>query len=324
MSSSALVTGATGFIGQHLCQQLLEQHWDVTVLRRPTSTLGILAGLPLRHKLGDITNFDSVLGAFDQRYDAVFHVAADTSVWRGNDRRQQRINIDGTRHVIKAAQRSGSARLVATSSVSVYGFPDTHPITESTPRDTDAYWINYFRTKAAAEDLVLQADLDSIVLSPAHVMGPLDQNNWARMIKMVAAERLPGIPPGAGSFADVRHVARAHITAARVAQQGEKYLLGGENHRFETVVRLISKQLGKPHQLKVMPAALLKTLARLKQLLSHFTRREPDLTPEGVAIVCGNEEVDSSKAINQLNYQITPLDDLLVDSINWLRENRHL
>lgn len=319
----ALVTGANGFIGQHLCQQLVADGWDVCVLRRESSSLGLLSSLPISHKIGDITDSRSVQAAFDKPYDAVFHVAANTSVWSRNNGLQSRVNVDGTSNLVDAVKAAEVGRFIQTSTVAVYGFPHGQTIVENTPHDTDAYWINYFRSKARAEGIVMEAieaGLDAVILSPAHVMGPLDRHNWSRMIRMVHENTLPGIPPGSGSFADAREVARAHINAVSMGRRGEKYLLGGENRSFAEVVRMIAESLEKPPtQHRVTPAWLLKGVARIKTLASYLTGREPDLTPESAAMISGNEQVDSSKAIAELNYRITPTSQLLSDTVDWMR-----
>jgi len=54
--------------------------------------------------------------------------------------------------------------------------------------------------------------LDATIINPANIIGPYDERNWSRMIALVSRNKLPGAPPGAGSFCHVREVAAAHIT----------------------------------------------------------------------------------------------------------------
>ncbi len=318
---NAFITGATGFVGQHLAQQLTEDGWQVTVFRREGSDPGILDTLDVRHAYGDITDAESIDQAMPDQCDAVYHVAASTNMWRRNNAVQTRINVDGTANMIEAARNRGVGRFIHTSSIATYGFVHGM-ITESTERDTDCHWINYIRTKAIAEQLVFDAaaDLDVVILNPAHIMGPLDQHNWVRLFRMVAENKLPGIPPGSGSFVDVREVARGHIRAYSDGVRGENYLLGGVNGSFVEVVNEVARQLGVEVRARKVPAAALKLMARLKTAVAFFSGNEPDITPESAAIVSGHERVDSSKARNVLGLSETPLDSLIADTLDWMRE----
>ncbi len=321
MPSSALVTGATGFIGQHLVCQLIEQGWRVRVMRREGSDPGRLNGLDIEHRFCDITDPDSVAAACDEPFDALFHVAANTSVWRRQRAVQDQVNVGGTENALSAARAAGVKRFVHTSSIAVYGF-HADPITENTPWDRGAYWINYYRTKAEAETRVRDAaagGMDAVILNPAHVMGPWDKQNWIRLIRMTAAGKLPGIPPGSGSFADVREVARAHIVAATRGRPGENYLLGGEHANFAELIDLIAQRLRVEVRARPVPAPLLKGMGWIKQGLSAITGREPDVTPEAAAIVCADEVCDSGKAERELGYRQTPLKTLVADTIDWLK-----
>ncbi|HHK40801.1 MAG TPA: NAD-dependent epimerase/dehydratase family protein, partial [Planctomycetaceae bacterium] len=130
---TAFVTGATGFLGLNLVEVLLEGGWHVTALHRPSSDCSRLQGLNVELVEGDILDRDSLKAAIPPGVDAVFHVAADTSMWSRAAARQERINVDGTRNVIAAAIERRAGRMIHTSTIAVYGFQDGI-ITEESPR----------------------------------------------------------------------------------------------------------------------------------------------------------------------------------------------
>ncbi len=66
----------------------------------------------------------------------------------------------------------------------------------------------------------------------------------------------------------------------------------------------------------------MKAYAQALDWLSRITRREPDVTPESVAFVCQNMRCDISKARRVLGLEVTPLDQLLADTVRWLRHER--
>lgn len=321
---TAVVTGATGFLGGHLVRLLCDRGYQVRALYRSESTLATLRGLPVETFRGDISDVPSLDAALTGKPELLFHVAASTASWKPKFAEQTRINVGGTRNVVQAALRAGVGRMVHTSSVAVYGLTD-EVISETSPQLGRGSWINYSDTKARGEDEVrvgIKAGLDAVICNPTHIFGPGDTHNWARLILMVDQQKLPGVPPGSGAFVDVREAALAHIHAAERGVSGENYLLGGEETTFLDLVQRIGRQLGKPTPSKPIPAIALKAVAQAKDWLSRLTGREPDLTPESVAFVCHHMHCDIRKAKAQLDLKVTPLDHLLADTVQWLREQK--
>ncbi|NND44045.1 MAG: SDR family oxidoreductase [Xanthomonadales bacterium] len=322
MSLRAFVTGATGFVGQNLARQLVEQGWDVTALVRGSSLQEDIADLDLHLAEGDVTDAASVARAMPAGVDAVYHVAASTSVWSRNNTAQRRVNIEGTRNVLEASIANGAHRFIHTSTFAVWGFQPRR-FDERTPRLANSDWINYVATKREAESLVHQAvesgRVDAVILNPAHILGPGDRHNWSRVIRLVHENTLPGVPPGGGSFADVREVARAHIQAFKQGGRGQNYLLGGPDTKFIDVVHMVGELLGRKVPAKATPAWMLKAAARAFALRAAITGREPDLTPEGAALVTNHIGCDSSRAERELGYRFTPVRKLLEDTRDWMR-----
>lgn len=323
MTKRAFVTGASGFVGMNLVRQLAEQDWQVTAIVRDQSPLEDIDGLGLTLVKGDVCDAASIHAALPHNADCVFHVAASTNIWSRNNASQERVNVDGTRNVVKAALDKGTRRFVHTSSFIVWGFGDD-VLTEDSPRLANADWINYVRTKYKAEEIVKSAvaneGLDAVIVNPAHILGPGDRHNWSRMIRLVNAGKLPGIPPGGGAFSDVREVARAHIQAYHHGRTGQNYLLGGPDTMFVDVVGMTGELLGRKVPRKASPAFVLKAAARAYVTIAALTGKEPDLTPEGAAMITRHIRCDSSRAVKELDYRFTPVKQLLADTCDWMRE----
>jgi len=327
MTLRAFVTGASGFVGTSLARELVTQGWRVTALVRKSSPLEDIADLGLDLRVGDITDAESVKAALPEAVDCVFHVAASTNIWSRNNDLQTRINVDGTRNVVESAIAAGAMRMVHTSSFIVWGFQD-NLLTESCEPVEAGGWINYIRTKRLAEDIVKTAvatgRLDATICNPAHILGPGDRHNWSRMIRLVQQEKLPGVPPGGGAFADVREVARAHVQAFHAGRPGENYILGGEDTMFIDVIRMTGEILGHKVPSKASPAWLLKAAARVFVMRAALTGTEPDLTPEGAAMITRHIRCDSSRAQNELDYRFTPVRNVLQDTCAWMSEKGFL
>ena len=157
--TTAFVTGATGFVGVNLVDRLVRDGWEVTALHRASSDLTYLQRFAPGLAVGDVVEADSVLAAMPKDVDAVFHVAASTNFWAVNNSEQTRINVAGTRNVVRAALERGAKRFVHTSSIAAYAPESGTVLREDTPSRAADHWINYFRTKWLAEQEVRAVSL---------------------------------------------------------------------------------------------------------------------------------------------------------------------
>jgi dihydroflavonol-4-reductase len=316
-----LITGATGFLGAHVLQQSLQAGMETHVFVRSADklrTLDIDAEQlsKVQVHLGDLLDADSVQRAMRNRFDVLFNIAADTNTYARHNARQTAINVDGMRHVIAAA-RGQVGRIIDTSSTAVFGLSD-EILTETSPKLGLHSWINYAQSKAQAEELLLASGLEVVILNPSHLVGPGDRHNWARLFALIDQQKLPGAPGGSGSFADVRQVAQAHLKAIEHGVSGHNYLLGGEEASFLHFCQLISKELGQPPLQRKIPAWLLMTIAKAKTLIAGWRGVEPEMTPESAALTAHHMRLDISKAKRDLGLQITPLPELVADTVQWL------
>lgn len=323
MTHTAFVTGASGFVGSHLARQLHRQGWTVHVLARSASSLDEISDVPVTVHTGDVCDASSLRAAIPRGVDAVFHVAASTNLWSRHNGEQSRINLDGTRHMLAAAEAAGAGRFIHTSSFVAWGLRDG-VFTEDSPRTDASDWINYIRTKHLSEQMVLDAvasgRIDAVVLNPGNVLGPGDRRNWSRLFRMVKQGSLPGAPPGGGNFCDVREVARAHLQAWHRAPTGQRFLLGGEFASYLQVIGIAGELLETRVPQRPLPAWLLAAVARLKSGIAGVTGHEPDITPEAAAITAHNIRCDSARAQRELDYRIVPLRDMVSDTIDWMSE----
>jgi nucleoside-diphosphate-sugar epimerase len=317
----AFVTGGTGFIGRHLIEQLTAADWRITALHRKTSDLSAITRFPVDLVAGDVTDPASLREAIPHGVDAVFHLAADTSMWARHNQRQTRINEDGTRTMVEAALAAGARRFVHTSTWNVYGL-DQGEISESSPQLGGRSWINYDRSKFLAEEQVragIARGLDAVIVNPAHVLGRYDRRGWARLIIGAHQRWLPGVPPGAGTFVHAEAVARAQIAAAARGRTGQNYLLGGTDASFVELFDVINRVTGAKVPLRPLPALVFRLGARIETALAAVLGREPEATPEGVAIACARARVVSDRTERELGHRSPDVATMIEDSWRWLR-----
>lgn len=312
MTQTAFVTGSTGFLGRHLCQQLVQAGWQVTAMCRSIPE-NALKGV--NYVQADLLDKASLLLAIPKQVNGLFHTAADTNTWYKNNPRQTQTNIQGTQNLIDAAIENAVQKWIHVSSITTYGV-DHHgmmQLSEDMPQAGLNSWVNYVKTKSQAEQMVKQqvTKLNAVVVNPTHIIGVDDQHNWVRLFKMMISDTLPTIPVGAGSFVDVKDVASGCIQAAEKGQVGENYILGGINLNFTQFIDQVAASFDVEVTQRRKPQALIKVVAKIKSAIGYLSGTEPDLTPESLQIISYQYSCTSQKAKDQLGYEITPFEQTL-------------
>ncbi len=229
--ATALVTGATGFIGSHVALHLLAKGWRVRALRRSTSLSPDIGKLDVEWYSGDIRNFDQVHSAM-AGCEAVFHVAADYRLWARNPKEIYETNVAGTVNVLRAALLSRVERVVYTSSVGALGSrPDGKPADETTPVRLEDMVGHYKRSKFLAEreaERFLKQGLPVVMVHPSTPVGPGDHKPTptGKIIVDFLNGRMPAFLDTGLNLIHVSDVAEGHLLALERGRVGEKYILG--------------------------------------------------------------------------------------------------
>lgn len=338
----AFVTGGTGFLGANLIEQLVSDGWQVTALHRPrpkAEKLARLRALGAAPVAASLDNLDSLRAALPDGLNAVFHVAGNTSMWHGGDGQQWQDNVVGTANLARAVREHFAAqparskarpetspirqpgRMIVTSSISAYGY-QKNIISESSPKLAADPHFHYHYSKMHGE-LAVQEEiargLDAVFLNPCAIVGKYDVSSWAQTFFMLAENKLPGVPPGAGSFCHAGAVARAHINAYHRGRRGENYILAGIDASFLEFFRMIADLVGVPAPRRTTPAFAIHTIAALSGFLSRFTGREPAVTPQKASMLTSRALADSTRAERELGYRNQiGLEDMLREARDWL------
>jgi nucleoside-diphosphate-sugar epimerase len=321
---TAFVTGATGFVGVNLLQELHGAGWRVIACHRAGSNVRKLERFAPELRVADVLDLPALLAALPEQVDAVFHLAASINFWRPRNTEQTLINVQGTRHVVEAALQRKARRFIHMSSVAAWGPAQGDLIDENMPSRAQAHRVNYFRTKWLAEQEVLGAvarGLPACVLNPGNILGPSDTQTWARSFRMAKERRLPLLPPGGGPFCHVQDVARAALAAVERGRVGERYVLGGVHASYVELFQRVCDLLGVPCP-PVAPPWLFSTLAVLSDAWSRISRTEPDLTPDMASVLGVDYDARSTKAERELGYQRQPFPKQVQDTFDWLRSEQ--
>src|SRR5215218_9474521 len=322
MSRTALITGASGFVGGHLAERLTGEGWRVRALVRASSDTARLRALGAELATGSLDDAAAIAAAADGA-DTVFHLAARTTAPSAAE--FHRANVEGTRNVARAAARAGTRprRLVYLSSYAACG-----PSVNGRPRgmdETPAPLTAYGRTKLEGETAAREAEaagVELVVLRVPSVYGPGDRAFLP--VFRLARRALAPIPTG-----PVRrlHLIYVHDLVRAVANAAETGVAPGTYavadpvaHAYGELVDVIGRAVRGKVPLHVpIPAGLLKGAGAVAERLDGvlktggvFSREKADeMLAEGwVCDLAGSE---------RLLPRATPLAEGTAETARWYR-----
>ena len=321
------VTGATGFVGSHVAQELSRHGADLRILIRSSSNLANLEGIPAETVVGDLLQVDALRSAVSG-CDAVMHVAADYRLWVTDPEKMNATNVTGTRELLRLAREQGVPRVVYTSSVATMGFfSDGRLCDEATPVSLDNMIGHYKRSKYLAEQEAVaaaRAGQQVIILNPTTPIGSGDikPTPTGRIIVDFLKRKFPAYMDTGLNLVDVEEVARTHVNALEVGQPGERYILGGENLTLKQLLDKMSAITGLPSPTMRVPHSVAMLFALWDQTFTgKLLRREPRATLEAVRMGKKMMFVSSAKAERDLGFRVVPVYAALRSAIDWFRAN---
>jgi dihydroflavonol-4-reductase len=319
------ITGATGFVGSHVAQELSRRGADLRILIRSTSKLENLAGLPAETVTGDLLQVDALRGAVSG-CDAVMHVAADYRLWVTDPEKMHATNVVATRELLRIAREEGVRRVVYTSSVATMGFfSDGRLADEATPVSLANMIGHYKRSKYLAEQEAVTAARDGqqvIILNPTTPIGSGDikPTPTGRIVVDFLNRKFPAYMDTGLNLVDVNEVARTHVHALERGRSGERYILGGENLTLKQLLDKMSAITGLPSPTMRVPHSVAMAFAVWDQTVTGRLRgREPRATVEAVRMGKKKMFVSSAKAERELGFQVLPVYAALRSAIDWFR-----
>jgi nucleoside-diphosphate-sugar epimerase len=320
-ANRVLVTGGSGFLGRHVCAALLRSGARVRILTRggeippPDVEVARAAGLD------DLP----ALRAAVEGCGAVVHLAARVHVMDDASADPldafRRVNVEGTRNVVRAAADAGCRTLVHASSVKAVGEASDAPWTEAVePRPADPYGVSKLESERVVCDEAARGGMAAAVLRLPLVYGPGVRANMLRLFQLVDR----GVPLPLGAVANRRSLLYAGNAAAAVLALLERstgcetyFVSDGPALSTPALVREIAAALGRPARLLSVPPALFRAAGRVGDLVPGVP-----VTTAAVSRLVGSLEVDDAR-LRAAGYQPPfTVQDGLRETAQWYRARR--
>ena len=329
-----LVTGATGFLGEHLITELCARGGGrdgVEVRAFARSRSPVLARLEVDFVQGDLLTGDALKAAL-KGCQAVFHLAGMVSRTPDDSQPMMRLHVDGTRRLIEHMDAAGVGRLIlASTSGTVAVSAEEEVLDEEAGYATElvAGWP-YYASKIYQEKLAFglgtERGIEVVAVNPSLLLGPGDRrlsstNDVLRFLR----RQIPAVPEGGMNFVDVRDAAAAMATALEHGRAGERYLLGGPNWTVEEFFGRLSRAAKLPAPRVRLPARAARIGASvIEHVYRSWRGQEPPVDRISVEMSQHYWWLDSSKARRELHFDSRDPSLTLVDTVNYLRQDLSL
>ncbi len=324
-----LVTGASGFVGQHVARRL-KGDADVAVLARNSAKARAACGDGVEIRDGDFRDARAMRAALEG-IDVLYHIGARRDHWGLPYREYYTSNVEGTENVMEAARAAGVSKIVYCSSVGVYGYDfEYRPVDEAHPFGRHLSY--YHKSKMLAEQVVDRSGLPVITVRPGWIYGPNDDGGGVTQMLLKLSKGQFAFVGSARNRVHPVHiddVSEGILAAGRCEAFGEKFLLVGPQvltfHEYVLAMcRALGVELPKlhvPYALGLLacyglePAWLVKNRLIGKGLLGD----KPPVTRDTLHGVAEDCVFDTAKTTRMLGH--TPrvgVDEGLAQTVRWL------
>jgi len=316
-----VVTGATGFVGRYVVQQLLREDYDVACLVR---NLNDLESFPDKNKLrfikGDITSLQSLDSAFKEAH-AVINLAGMREFWSRDRTDFYNINQHGAINVFNTCLNNNVERVIQVSTPLSYGVPKVIPFNEHSKAEN--HCSEYAKSKFIGDQAGYQMHQEkgwplSIVYLAA-VIGSGDSKPTMEVERAVTGN-MPALV-GADTtytYSYVKDAAKAIVqTLLKDDAIGKRYLVGKERattrEYFDIIGEIANVKIPKYN----VPEKLLLPIAKVMEMKSRLTGRRPELPLDVLkTTMAGSLLFDASLSERELKLEYTPLRVALQDAVN--------
>ena len=330
-----LVTGAAGFLGGHICRQLLERGDKVRAFALPGDKAIQYIPEGVEVVEGNLCNMEDVEKFFTVEAGVetiCLHIASVVTVTPDYSPLVMNVNVGGTKNIIHCCKKHEECKKLVYCS-STGAIPEEkkgRKIREVMYFDEDQTVGCYSRSKALATQAVLDAanieGLNACVVHPSGILGPEDPalgETTKTVIDIIKGEMPMGMD-GSFNLCDVRDLAAGTIAAADKGRKGECYILANEEVSFRDFCKLLNEESGCKPIKQFLPLGLAYKLAALMEKMAAKSGKQPLMTTFSVYNLARNNSFDYSKAQRELEYTTRPYVETIRDEIAWLKENGHI
>ncbi len=298
MMKKCLVTGATGFVGSHLCIHLLSAGYQVVAMKRDTSSMKLFdsvtqhylsgskdelkekfaaASISLdleklqqglehhfRWVIGDILDTDSLLEVMNEPFDVVFHCAALVSFKKSDDQKLLENNIEGAANIVNTCLKTNQLNLVHVSSVAALSRSENTDHIDINSEWVDSpYNTTYAKSKYYSELEIWRGKEEGLnvgIINPGIIMGVGNGHTPQNQFIGIIKSGNPLVPVGSNGFIWVDDLCKQIIDIQQNKNFGQRILGVTNNLTYETFFHTVADFIGKKRPTWLIAGFTYKTL----------------------------------------------------------------
>lgn len=311
-----LLTGATGFLGSYLLEELIQSGHSVRAMRhrsdRPFYHSEEIAARAewVSGDLLDVVGLeDNVRGC-----DIIVHAAGMVSFDPAAESELYKVNVEGTANLVNAALESGIPRFVFISSVAALGKAEHgQAVSEKTQWEPGTGQSPYAVSKYYAEREVWRGmgeGLSTLIINPSTMLGYGDWEATSNRLFRTAYDSFPWYTEGENGFVDVRDVARAIVLLMASDKSDERYLVSAENWSYRKLFTRMAEHFHTRPPARLAGPFLSGLAWRMEKIKTAFSGKKPLLTRETAAIAQHKTNYDNRKLLEALpGFAYIPLEE---------------
>ena len=329
-----IVTGATGHLGNTLIKKLTLEGHRVRALVLNGENTSMLNHLPnVEIIYGNVLDYESLIPLFQNIHGhdeiCLIHTAGIISISERKPKLMQRVNIEGTKNMLRLAQAFNVNHFIYISSVHAIAEPESDTlITETMTFDPALVIGAYAKTKATATKHVMEvykAGLSTTIIHPSGIIGPYDfgKSHMTHLFESYFNGKLNARVNGEYDFVDVRDVVEAIYKASLIKAQGP-YIISGHKIDLKTLFEEMRTIAGFKTKPVVFARWFVKIFLPLLEKSAAKRKKTPLFTRYSLYTLTSHCNFSYAKAHQDLDYTPRDLQTTIKDTALWLIEEKRV
>jgi len=323
-----LITGATGFIGNHLTKELCKQGYSCRCLVRNIERAKEIFKdyKDIEFVVGDVTKPET-LKDIANNIDIVFHLAAHGHVAAEAEEAYKifyNINVNGTKNLLDECLDNNICKFFHFSSTAAVGLiPDIIVDENTKPQPKTPYQKSKLESEKAVKTFIKSRGFPAVIYRPCMVYGVGGFGEFYKFTKLVKKGIMPkiGFKKKLTPLVNVKEVVQACIQGIKGAKVGEIYFIcGDKSYPFDEIIKYIKKALNSKKIPIYVPTQIALLGAFILEYFAKISNNTPIVTRQNIKSTIADRIFSIKKAQNDFGYcPSTQLHERLFDTIKWYK-----